>query len=208
MNRHLVLLALATGIAGCTASPHNPQLGVESVNVPVVTRQDYALDLAAPDGNLTPTAAAQLDGWFRSMQLGYGDSVFVDGTYADGARLDVARIAGNYGILVARGAPVTAGTVAPGAVRVVVSRTQASVPGCPNWREAATPTWQNKQTSNYGCAVNSNLAMMVADPNDLVHGREGNDLGNNVAGNKAIDLYRATPPSGTKGLQDISTKGK
>jgi pilus assembly protein CpaD len=61
--------------------------------------------------------------------------------------------------------------------------------------------------SNFGCGVNSNLAAMVANPEDLVHGREGTNVGNNAAGTKAVILYRTTPPSGSKGLQSVSSKG-
>ena len=85
-----------------------------SVNVPVVSRADYAFDAAAPDGSLASSEEARLDGWFRSLQLGYGDSIYVDGPYSDGARADVARVAGRYGLLVSNGAPVTAGAVAAG----------------------------------------------------------------------------------------------
>lgn len=209
MSRTFVLIALATtALAACADTPGTPARGVESVNVPVVARQDFVLDLSAPDGNLGPSEAARLDGWFRSMELGYGDTVYVDGAYADAARGDVARIAGNYGILVANGAPITAGVVTPGTIRVVVSRTVASVPGCPNWSGPSTPTWQNQTMTNYGCAVNSNLAAMVADPQDLLHGREGGEIGDNTAGNKAVDLYRKAPPTGSQGLKDIDTKKK
>ena len=208
MSRTFALIGLATALAGCATHPDQPARGVEPLNVPVVARQDYVLDLQAPDGSLGPSEAARLDGWFRSMSLGYGDTVYVDGAYADAARNDVARIAGNYGILVASGAPITAGAVVPGTVRVVVSRTTASVPGCPNWSDPSTPTWDNRTASNYGCAVNSNLAAMIADPQDLVHGREGGDIGDNTTGNKAVDMYRKTPPTGSQGLKDIDTKKK
>jgi pilus assembly protein CpaD len=60
--------------------------------------------------------------------------------------------------------------------------------------------------SNFGCGVNSNLASMVANPEDLVHGREGG-IGSNAAGTKAVILYQTTPPTGSKGLQETSTKG-
>jgi len=59
--------------------------------------------------------------------------------------------------------------------------------------------------SNFGCGVNSNLAAMVANPEDLVHGREGTGF-STTAGTKAVVLYRTTPPTGAKGLQDIDTK--
>ena len=138
--------------------------------------------------------------------LSYGDTVFVDGDYSGAARADVERIAGNYGLTVASGAPVTAGVVAPGSVRVVVSRTEAFVPGCPNWSVIAQPNYNNRTMSNLGCAVNSNLAAMVADPNDLVQGREGSGMSDALTGSKAVGMYRRQEPTGTKGLQDISTK--
>jgi pilus assembly protein CpaD len=62
--------------------------------------------------------------------------------------------------------------------------------------------------SNYGCAVNANLAAMVANPEDLVHGREAAGLTDAVTGVKAVEFYRNTAPTGTKGLQDVSTTKK
>jgi pilus assembly protein CpaD len=60
--------------------------------------------------------------------------------------------------------------------------------------------------STFGCAVNSNLAAMVANPQDLVYGREGSGVGDSLTTSKAIGSYRKAEPTGTKGLQDISTK--
>jgi pilus assembly protein CpaD len=71
-------------------------------------------------------------------------------------------------MMVSSGAPVTIGALQDGTVRVVVSRTRASVPGCPNWSDPAQPNYQNRMMSNFGCGVNSNLAAMVANPTDLV----------------------------------------
>ena len=207
MRRHFALLALATALAACTHNrPTTEMRGVSSVNVPVVSRADYVFDAAAPDGSLGPSEEARLDGWFRSLQLGYGDAIYVDGPYSDGARADVARIAGRYGLLVSSGAPVTAGSVAPGSVRVVVSRTRANVPNCPDWSVPSQPNLENATMSNFGCGVNSNLAVMVANPEDLIHGREGSGLSDTNTASRAIGVYRTTPPTGSKGLQDINTK--
>ena len=207
MYRHFALLALAAAVAGCTHDrPTEALRGVEPVNVPVVSRADYAFDLAAPGGSLPSSEAGRLDGWFRSLQLGYGDSIYVDGLYANDARADVARIAGQYGMLVSNGAPVTAGAIQPGTVRVVVTRARASVPNCPNWSVPSQPNLENASMSNYGCSVNANLAAMVANPEDLVHGREGSGVVDGEAAMKAIDSYRNAKPTGTTGLQDLNTK--
>jgi len=207
MASKTAILLVAAALSGCAYKPGpEPAAGTDPVNVPVVNRTDFAFDAAAPGGSLAPSEAARLDAWFRSLELRYGDSVYVDGPYSDGARAQVADIAGAYGILVSQGAPVTAGTVAPGNVRVVVSRTVASVPNCPNWDTPSQPNYNNKTMPNLGCGVNSNLAAMVANPEDLIHGREGNGIGDAATASRAIGVYRNTAPTGTKGLQDVSTK--
>ena len=78
--------------------------------------------------------------------------------------------------------------------------------GCPNWDRAASPDFQNQQMPNYGCAVSGNVAAMVADPQDLVHGREGSPLVDTLTAGKAVGSYRAAKPTGEDGLKDISTK--
>ena len=209
MNRSIILLGLVSALGACqtTVPTDRPAKGLSSVNVPVVSRADYALDLSAPDGSLSSSEAARLDGWFRSMVLGYGDTVYVDGPLGYDARDDVARVAGQYGMLVSLGAPMTAGPVPQGMVRVVVARTSASVPGCPNWSKASTPNFDNASMSNFGCGVNSNIAAMVANPQDLVSGREGSGVGDTATSSKAVAQYRRAAPTGQQGLKDISTKG-
>ena len=44
---------------------------------------------------------------------------------------DVARVAGEFGLLLADGAPVTEGEVEPGTIRIVASRASAHVAGLP-----------------------------------------------------------------------------
>lgn len=207
MRNQIALLALAAALAGCSHNqPSDEMRGVSAVNVPVVERSDFALDLAAPGGSLPSSEAARLDGWFQSLQLGYGDAIYVDGADAYGARGDVARVAAKYGLLVSQGAPVTATAVAPGNVRVVVSRTRASVPGCPNWSVPSQPNFKNAQITGFGCSVNGNLAAMIANPEDLIHGQDGSGVGDPRTATKAVDTYRKAPPTGSGGLQAISTK--
>lgn len=199
MVRKLLPILLASAVAGCM-TPGAPlaSRGVESVNQPVLDRATFAVDVAAPGGVLAPSEAARLDGWFRSLDLGYGDSIYVDGGYADTARAQVAEIAGNYGMMVLSAAPVTAGAIPSDMVRVVVSRTRAEVPNCPNWSVPSQPNFENQSMSNFGCSVNSDLAMQVANPEDLFHGRQGPATVDAIAGAKAIQMYRDWPLTGVK----------
>lgn len=209
MTKKLSFLLLScAALSGCEVhrGEDRPGRGLAALNEPVVSRADYVFDAAAPGGSLPATEAARLDGWFRGLELGYGDVISVDGVDAPSARADVARVAGRYGLLVADGAPVTGGAIAPGAVRVVVTRTRASVPNCPNWSRDSTPNYSNELMSNFGCGVNTNLAAMVAYPGDLISGREAatNDA---TVSNKAIEMYRARKPAGTDGLEKSGSKG-
>ncbi len=207
MRNHLAIVLLASAVGACaTPQVDQPARGVMAVNQPVVTRNDYAVDLSAPDGSLSTVEQARLDAWFAGLGLGYGDLVYVDGAYAGEARADVARVTGRYGLLVSAGSPVTAGTVQPGTVRVVVSRTRASVPGCPNW-DRPPEDYDNQQMSNFGCAMGNNMAAMVAHPGDLVHGREGEALVDGMTAGKAIQAYRSAKPTGEGGLPQVNTKG-
>ena len=52
--------------------------------------------------------------------------------------------------------------------------------------------------SNYGCAVNGNLAAMVANPEDLIHGRDGSGVGDAMTSTKAVQSYRKPAPTGNR----------
>lgn len=198
----LGLIALSVTLTAC--GPVNR--GLSSVNQPVVTRTDYVFDARAGMNGLSDSEAARLSGWFDSLQLGYGDHIAVDdpsGSVA--AREAVARIAARYGLLVAPTAPVVGGTIEPGSVRVIVSRSVAQVPNCPNWDRKSQPEFAGSTMSNHGCANNSNLAAMVADPEDLIRGRSG-DAGTDArVAIRAIRTYRDAEPTGKGGLPGGTT---
>lgn len=200
------LVALSLTLAACGGT-YNP--GLESVHQPVVNRFDYTLDLSTGgDAGLASGESQRLAAWFDTLGVGYGDRISIDGgsAYAGSASRDaIAAVAARDGLLLAEGAPITTGTVADGMVRVVVSRMAASVSGCPDWSRASQPEYGMSTMSNFGCASNTNLAAMVADPEDLVRGREGRADGQ--VASKAIQSFRAKKPSGDEDLK-IEKAGK
>ena len=189
MHSRTWLLALAPAllIGGCTAKPNR---GMESIHQPVVSRTDYAIDLASDGSGLAPGEAERLAGWMAGLRLGFGDKVSVDDPSRTGSAPDVQRQAARYGLLLERIAPPTPGQVAPGAVRVVVSRTSASVPNCPDYSLNYVPSYDQHTSSNHGCAINSNLAAMIANPEDLVRGQAGDPTIDPSLSSKAIRTYR------------------
>ena len=202
--RFILPCLLAAAVSACETPGSVPQMrGVSSVHEPVMTRSAVAFDAGAQGGYLTPDEMARLDGWFRSMELGYGDTIHLDGGYTQSAREQVAQLAGRYGMMVSAAPPVTVGAVPDGHMRVIVSRTRAEVPGCPDWSVDAQPNYGNATMSNYGCGVNANLAAMVANPEDLFRGRSGPAASDGVAGAKAVQMYRDWPLTAIKPGQDL-----
>ncbi|MFL6856786.1 MAG: CpaD family pilus assembly protein [Allosphingosinicella sp.] len=204
------LLAATAGLVAAAPSEarrdtHGPERGLDSVNQPVVQRTDFAIDLASPNGDLSTLERGRLRGWFATLGLGYGDRIFVEDPYGrSGAATDVAQVTSEFGLLLSEGAPVTPGPIPAGTVRVIVSRSTATVPGCPALDRGISASLTSP---NYGCAVNTNFAAMVADPQDLVLGQAGSVTGDTTVATKAIKVYRETPPTGTKGLQESQIRG-
>lgn len=201
--KSLPLIALALALPACMGTENR---GIESVHQPIVQRTDYVIDVSTGGYGLASGESARLDGWFRSIDLAYGDRVAVDDPTGSGAaQSEVQTLLGRRGMSLTGTAPVTAGAVAPGTVRVVVSRATAHVPGCPDWSRPSTPDFSGSTMSNYGCATNAALAVMVADPIDLVQGREGATAIDTITASKAIKSYRETVPTGKQGLKNEAT---
>jgi pilus assembly protein CpaD len=198
-------IVLSLGLSACGDTPNNRSL--YSVKQPVVERNNYTIDLAAGAGGLAVPEQQRLNDWFDTMNLRYGDRVAIDSAVAnDAVREDVAALAGRHGILLSEGAPVTDGYVDPGMVRVVVTRSRAHVPGCPDWSDRFSVNESNSTADGYGCAVNSNIAAMVADPQHLLHGAETTGETVVMSSTKAIQTYRAADPTGKGGLPEISSQ--
>lgn len=198
-------LSLGLALAGCGGIATNRTL--YSTHEPVVEQVNYTLDVQAGADGLAYGEGRRLNGWLDALGLKYGDRISVDDPSGNPAVHDaIAAIAGRYGLLLGEKAPQTAGYIQSGSVRVVITRAKASVPGCPDWSAKSDFNPNNATSPNFGCATNSNLAAMVANPQDLVH---GNDSGDNtvVTSDRAIKAWREAEPTGAKGLTTVSSKG-
>jgi len=209
MTRSILLvpmMAIATiAIPLSAAQAGRFNRGVESVHQPVVQRSDYILDVS--DNGLDPAESARLQQWFDMIGLGYGDRVSIDTSAgAVGSNADIAAVVGRFGLFVSPGSPATQGAIAPGNVRVVVSRSTASVSGCPDYSQLSQPNFTAAASSNYGCAINSTLAAMVANPEDLIRGQDAHGSSADTAA-KAIRVWRNADPTAKNGLKIESTKG-
>lgn len=211
IKRHFAgALALAAGLAvtGCTTGPAWENASLYSARQPVVARTSYSLDLASGYDGLSVPEQQRLSGWFEAMDLRYGDRVAIEDPTSNGAtRAAVAAIAARHGLLLADGAPITEGQVQPGTTRVVMTRSTASVPNCPNWDRKTDTNFANATAPGYGCSVNGNLAVMVANPEDLIAGQKGTSETVIMSSTKAIETYREKANTGAGDLKAPSTAG-
>lgn len=199
-------LSLSLGLAACGGMPTNKSL--YSVKQPVVERTNYTFDVTTNPGGLSIGEQQRLNGWFETMDLRYGDRITVDDPTLNPAVANTVNdLASRYGLIVKGTAPTTAGAVTPGMARVVITRSSASVPGCPDWSASSDMNFNNALSTNHGCANNANLAAMVADPEDLLQGRKGSSETLINTSNKAIKTLRDAPPSGAEGLKDATNQG-
>jgi pilus assembly protein CpaD len=199
-------LTLVSTLAACNAPGALDNRSLYSVKQPVVARTSYTMDVATTYDGLSIPEQQRLSGWFDSMDLRYGDRVSIEDPLVSGAtREAVSRIAARHGLLLADGAPVTEGFLQPGTARVVITRTTASVPGCPDWGKRNDANYANATSPGYGCAVNGNLAAMVANPEDLLHGQQGTGETVIMSSTKAIETYRDKANTGAGDLKASST---
>lgn len=197
-----IALAVSLGLvlSGCGGMATNRSL--YSTNQPVVERTNYTFDVQTGQGGLDISERQRLAAWFDTVELGYGDRVTIEDPMSSEATRDaVSELAGRHGVLVSDVAPVTEGYVEPGFARVVLTRSKAHVPGCPNWSAKSDMNYNNATSPGYGCSVNSNMAAMVANPEDLLEGQKGTGETVIMSSTKAIDSYREQAPSGAGGLK-------
>ncbi|MEH6757493.1 MAG: CpaD family pilus assembly protein [Parasphingorhabdus sp.] len=186
-----LVTALGLSVTACGSTTANRT--VNSERQPVVTRSHFTLDVnTSGSGSLSSHELGRVSGWFDALELGYGDRVSIDdpGFNAGAtARSEVETLAAQKGLLISDIAPVTEGNIPSGTMRIVISRSTAAVPGCPDWSNRSHTDFQARTSENYGCGVNSTMAAMIADPEDLVRGqrRGGEDQ---AEASKAIRAYR------------------
>lgn len=209
MKKQLLFLTLATVLASpATAAAKNKPLGhtggLDSVHQPVVQTRHFVLDLVTAYDGLSAGEQQRLNGWLQALQVGYGDTLSLDGGrgyLVPQVRAEVARAAGQYGLMISDVSPVTEGAIADGRVRVVLTRSTASVPSCPGLSGVEIAGMSNRNPTNFGCALNGAWAMMVANPEDLLSGRSGSSVIDAQTLNKAITTYRTKPATGASELK-------
>lgn len=198
----VLIPALMLGACGGTLNR-----SVDSVHQPVVSRTDYVFDMSAGPDGLAVGERERLNGWLTALRTGYGDRLYLDdgGTGNYRVREELAGEATRFGLTLGDGAPVSTGEVTPGTVRLVLSRSSATVPGCPDHSRTQQPNFGAHTSSDFGCGINRNLAAMVAQPEDLVRGQTAGGAPDINTATKPVNALRTRETQVQAGLQQTRT---
>ena len=184
MLRKAILSVAVVGLTGCLNDGLEPST-IEQHNRIQVEQLAFDHTVAVSPSSLMPGEGglARLDGFLRALGPRYGDRLEITGGSPRGRRLVSQHLQGlmlqtaDYGG--AGGRPLT----------VTLRRAVAIAPPCGDWSHYEEPADGRHVTSNHGCAQASNLARMVADPNDLLGGRPLG-YGHAMPAASWIDAYR------------------
>jgi len=174
-NRSLVapalLMALALVVGACAPvtsytdaeAPKRLKLDSTTTQLDVRFAPGTAVLAAADAYHLRQVAAAG----------GISPSDRVTIAAAGGPNLATQRVASVASVLLHYGVLVNAASLAdvpPNHAIIEVGRTLVTLPACPNWSKPSSGDFGNQPSSNFGCATETNLGMMVANPSDLASG--------------------------------------
>jgi pilus assembly protein CpaD len=144
-----------------------------AVNHPIMVEPSYrSLKLDYPVAGLPPSAAAQLDAFVSDYRDHGSGSIAVsapDNASAQGAIAFFAEHINRMGI--SRDKILVSTHDAPdGDMRVEINYVayKARTEKCGDWSDDLGFTARNDTPKNFGCAVQQNIAAMVADPRDLL----------------------------------------
>lgn len=175
--------ALAVGLllAACSADPIHPEAaGIEKVNSIEWRVHDHDVAFGWGTAEPAPGELDRLASFLAPYDERSGAYVFVDpGAAVAGEELSRRRMARIRTVLDSRGfslrkLPAGAPAIAadPRVLTVFVGEYVVTPPDCPDTRKQTAADFTNTRASDFGCATATMLGMMVANPADLVVGRD------------------------------------
>ncbi|MHA1566394.1 MAG: CpaD family pilus assembly lipoprotein [Alphaproteobacteria bacterium] len=154
----------------------------------------HDIDFAGPETGLSLLEMARLDDFLAQIDAQATDAIIIDPGVVN-SPLTTARI-GAVAAHLRQRVPTSqpqarrVGLGDTGGLRLIVGRYLVTPPNCPNWGKPSFRDPMNTTGSNFGCANQVNIGLMVADPGDLVRGRRLTP-GMGAAAALGITRYRA-----------------
>ena len=209
-----LLVAAALMATGCTPQPAR----WSAAESPKANKVDFVTTMHevhfAPGMATASNAQVKaLSGFLKTAGLRYGDQVTIDAGPSTGhaSRALAARrlrtVTGMLRKLHVRAhvapRPTVDGALGRNGVIVTVGRYVVTSPACPDRSKVDNDDFANTDASNFGCATETNLGLMVANPADLVRGEPPGAADGTLMA-RGVEEYRKgtlmkTLPSGLSG---------
>jgi len=194
---HVFLIAAILAVAGC-GSPDLADPAPPAVEVaPKLARVQLAafyhdIHFAHRAKTLTSAQASGLADFMTRNSIREGDAVTVEDA-GNASTLTAARQSAVLAQLRAfhiQAASAADPKLSADTIRVHADRTVVIAPSCPDWSKPEADEPNNLPSSNYGCATETNLAAMIANPADLVKPKQGGKTDADVLA-RGAEEYRA-----------------
>lgn len=176
-GRFTSLCLIAASLGACAGqtpvAPENYDAKLRASAEIVRLPQIFDIAALASGSDFTPAFNDAFDRFLIEAEARYGDRFWLDA--GDGVteeqRSKVKRAVLVRGLTFSGEAPLGP-RPANGTVTLYLERYVATVPSCGEWAPEE-PGQENNTSSFWGCGNTANLALMVADPRDLVAGSKG-----------------------------------
>jgi pilus assembly protein CpaD len=210
--RKVLVAALALCVTGC----YGTYVDDYRARFPVAVERDQPVllvNFAPNSARLDRDEAARIDSYLLDYRARNSGPLRVSAQgVLSGDRLASERLAALEARAVALGIPKSAldlrivQTRPAADAAIYYERYTARVPECGDWSKNESADATNTPTSNYGCATQRYLGLMVADPKDLLQSRTPGDH-DTMRMSDQIRKYRVGAPTGAANGASETTGG-
>ncbi|MFZ0695345.1 MAG: CpaD family pilus assembly lipoprotein [Alphaproteobacteria bacterium] len=179
-SRLLLALGFIGSLAACAPSLQNSQwTEAESPkeNKVLFLRETHDVRFDPGKDKLSAAELKGLDAFLAREEANPNDDITIAVARApdgNGSALSARRqaaVAAYLGGLHLKAIPDGETSTPADQVTVVIGRYVVTPPQCPDWSKPSDDDPSNTPSSNLGCATETNLGLMIADPRDLVSGK-------------------------------------
>jgi pilus assembly protein CpaD len=192
-----LLAAAALLVAGC-APQNTRELAAQSpkTNDVKLTSLTHPVRFPPGSGILGEAESRDLSAFLASEGEHYGSNIALIEGDSRNVKLSAQRRSSIERVLERQGLKATQVSPAPtppsetdNVITVKIDRYTVTPPTCPDWSNPRADGFANTPPSNFGCATTTNLALMVANPGDLVRGAPMGGADATFAA-RGVELYR------------------
>lgn len=180
-----------------------------AANHPILVQpSSQSLKVNVSVGGIAPADAAHFEAFVGDYQAHGNGKIVVSAPQGARANAEAALVADRINAMGVNRSQilVAARDAAPGDSQIELNYVsyQANTAPCGDWSEDLSYTLENKTAANLGCAVQHNVAAMVADPRDLLGPRAMGGADANRRAAVITNYEKGAPTAATKTADQVT----